>query len=300
MCIVYIENEMILKPFKIHLFILFCFLAAVSANAAEPTPRWVKKGVKELNKERSNDSYKFYVSQMLYPNAKVVANDRFRSLLHYVDTTYGVSPMVMSLDSIVTENEPTTYVVSYYKRGKPMSVYAQLVDEYGRFEDYADNTFAYNHYQLYALSEPNVVPRFDDFSLVKKYNAKAMMMSIVPGLGQIYKGQKVKGSLFLASEIVLISGIIYSSAEVLHYKKLQDDDPWNTKSYKSNIRTFKALRTFCVVSAAGLYVYNIFDAAFMTGVRYVKVERKKSADMEMTFTPLMSPDMAGVGMNIKF
>lgn len=118
----------------------------------------------------------------------------------------------------------------------------------------------------------------------------AMMFTLLPGASQIYKNQQVKGySLAIATPVTLILAgfkqfsfnqlnneyesmlIRYSSMtderKVLEFGNLVDD------KYNS-VKQAAMIRDYALVTAAGLYLYNLLDAIFVTpksGYR-VKVE----------------------------
>ena len=278
-----------------------CLLCNLSATA-ETKPRWVKKGVKELNNKRSNDNYSFHMFHSIDADKKVFEWNPFKPLLDYVDSTYKVPSAQLFVDSIPSNGTlPTTYRVSFDKAGQPHAVYAQLVDEYMKFDDYADNSYEYNLYQLYAISDEDAGANvFDQFTLKRKYGALPVVMSIIPGLGQIYKGQTAKGYTFLGTEVVMIAGIIYSTTQVHRWMDQAHKYPVFYANYRSKAKTARQFRAFCAIAGGGLYIYNLFDAAFSKGARYVEVKRRNQTDAQMTFMPVIDPDMMGLGVNITF
>lgn len=294
-----------LRKIKSLLALIVCVTFFSTANA-EPTPRWVTKGVKELDKGRSNDSYSFHVFHTYNADESFLAYSRFQPLLDYVKATYGVEHDALSFDSIPGAGKlPTTYYVDFMKDGEPLHVEAQLVDSYTKFDDYADGEWEYNLWQLYAISQAGVTPRFDDFKVTRDYNIESTAMSLVPGLGQIYKGQKAKGYTIMGAEALMIIGVVYGTVDANYYWKLEREQRKLghtdiADSYHSKAATGQQLRLFCAITGAGIYVYNLLDAAFSKGARYVEIKRKKAPSMELTFTPVMSYNEAGVGMRLKF
>lgn len=244
----------------------------------------------------------FHIFQTENENPAVVELDHLRPLYEYVQETYNLSNTRMVMDSIPGYGEnPTIYRVAFNKDGEKKVVYAELVDKYSRLEDYVDNSFEYNLYQLFAISEPGVEkPDFDQFTMSRRFDpGKSLALSIIPGLGQIYKGQNLKGWIFMGSEALLIGGIIYSNDRYKHYVKLHNE----TGDYLGQQRqTFKDLRTFCIIAGAGLYVYNLCDAFFCKVAPYVSIKQSKSPDARLTFTPTFNPEVMayGVGLNLNF
>lgn len=291
----------VMKNKKFFIFIIFIisFFSPVFLNA-EPTPRWVKKGVKELDKKRSNDSYSFHIFHQSKENKYNFEIDHFKPLIDYVDSEYHVSNPELIVDSIPSNGTlPTTYMITFEKDGKENTVYARKVDGYQKFEDYPDGSFDYKSYQLYAISNPGVTtPSFDQFVLTRKYGIKPVFMSIIPGLGQIYKGEAAKGYSFLGVEAAMVVSIIYSSDRVHHWIKQAKQNPEFYDSYDSKAKSFRDWRMFCFIAGGGLYIYNLLDAAIAKGARYVEVKRNKAPDMQVSFVPVFSPEMLGLGINI--
>lgn len=147
------------------------------------------------------------------------------------------------------------------------------------------------------------MPQFDDFTVTRHYNAaKATALSIIPGLGQIYKKQNVKGWIFMGTEVALIGTLIYSCERYNWHKKHRDKVDW----LHNPLTTFKQLRAFTAIAAGGLWIYNIFDAAFCKIAPRVEISRPNSYNTQFSFVPMITPDMisgginVGLGMNIDF
>ena len=277
------------------LFVLICLCISTGAYA-DSKPLWVKKGISELNKQRLNDTYSFKLFHTVDADKRVIELSRFRALQEYVDSAYNVSVADMRLDSIPGNNGRTTYTVSFDKNGQRQTVYAQLVDQYTRLEEFVTNKFEYNYYQLFAISNPGVtVPEFDDFTLTTNFNrGQAVARSLIPGLGQIYKGQKVKGYIFMGTEALLIAGIIYSNDRYHHYKDLYNKT--GDRNYHNNKTTFRELLTFCSIAAGGLYIYNLFDAALCHIPRRVEISQAGRPNASLSWSPVILPDASGKGL----
>lgn len=273
-------------------------LFTVTAHS-EPAPRWVKKGVGELDKMRTNMSYGFHVFHEEDQNKSIFELNRFKPLLDYVDKTYGVSHTEIFIDSIPANGTlPTTYTLNFNKDGGIQTVYARLVDSYAKMTDYADNTSDYNFWQLYAISEPGMIPDFDKFVLKRKYGIKPLFMSIIPGLGQIYKGEPAKGYSFLGVEAAMVASIVFATVKANQWNNLAHERPEFYDNYQSKADSFRQWRAFCYVAGGALYIYNLLDAALAKGARYVEVKRQDAPEMRLSFAPVVTSDYIGVGINI--
>lgn len=282
-----------------------CLQLTATVWAAEPEPVWVQKGVKPLNRERTNKSYGFHAFETFGEDVGALQAERFRPLKEHIGEQYGVSAESMQLDSLVWAgsgaDDRITYRISFPKGDGQAEVYAQLVDEWSSFSDDI-NTWGFEFHQLYAVSEhAGAVPEFDSFSVTRDYPAKAALMSIIPGLGQIYKGQSGKGYAIMASEAVLVGGAIYSAVEMAHYNRLSKNDAVYGGSFRSDVTTFRQLRNVCLIAGGALYLYNLIDAAVVKGARRVVVKRPASTDAELTFVPVVTQyGAAGVGLSVRF
>ena len=101
----------------------------------------------------------------------------------------------------------------------------------------------------------------------KKMNLKieaAQRSLIFPGLGQIYRGQQVKGFSLLASEIVVLGSLAYFQ---VNYERSRDDylnetDPARMQNLYDDYNLYYRARTVSIALAFGIYVYSILDALY--------------------------------------
>ena len=281
------------------LLLASAFMLSAAKVSAEPKPRWVQKGVKSLDRARSNDSYSFRAFTTKDPNYDMLENGRLRPLMEYVGAQYGAAPESIRIDSLVCDGSGrTTYRLQFESQGEVSEVLAQRVDDWTRFESYPDNSYDFQLSQLYAVSERNAEPQFDDFSITRSYGIKPMFMSLIPGLGQIYKGQAGKGYAIMGTEAVFIAGAIYSASEMAHYKRLANKNPDTADSYQSSVATFRQLRNVCLIAGGALYLYNLIDAAVAKGANRVVVKRANGTQADLAFTPVVEPCATGVSTGV--
>lgn len=273
------------------LLTLFALILLTSVAAtAQDKPRWVLKGVDDLQKERSNDSYNFRSFETFGPEIDPLRQERFNPLVGYLARTFGADSASAkvtlisgngSMPSTLNEAEGDKNVQAEYcvtfSAPSPMTFYARLVDEYVSFDENDDDmSYDYTLYQLFAVSSGSngMKPEFDNFSYTRKYNATAVARSIVPGLGQMYKGQKTKGWIIIGGEAAFVGMAIYAAVRANNYS----DDAKNAEdaiapSYRSKSRSWKQVRDVAIAGACGLYVYNLIDAAVSKGARQVVVSK---------------------------
>ena len=95
------------------------------------------------------------------------------------------------------------------------------------------------------------------------------LMSIVPGGGQLYKGDYLKSGLFFSGCAVGVGGIIVceSRRQSLLQQAAQTHDINNIKILSSQAHNMLIARNIFIGVTAALYVYNIADASFAPGKR---------------------------------
>lgn len=290
-----------IKDLAVLLIMQFCLLLCLPASAQmQSKPRWVQKGEKSMDRQRSNESYRFKVFNTYDVDVNKLMAERFNPLLTYVRETYQADLMSLRLDSLrLSTDTLTTYRVSFTDpSGDESVVYARLVDDHCSFEDYANNTYQFEYYQLYAVSEKDSVPTFDEFELTRTYTAKAMCLSLVPGLGQIYKGQKAKGYVIMGAEAtLLVSAIAFNFKQQYCHRQISRE-PEFADSWRSKTRGWRQMRNLSLCLAGGLYVYNLIDAAVAKGARQVVV--RKPDGRQLSLLPIATPDGAGLTLAFRF
>lgn len=290
------------KIVKIGILWLIGTLLSVPAIAqqSQTKPLWIQKGEKSLNKQRSNDKYYFKAFNTYGTDANKLKAERFLPLLTHVRERYGADFKQMKLDSLRLGSDTLmTYRVTFTDTlGATGVAYAQSVDKHMAFEDYVNNTYQFEFYQLYAISKKDSVPMFDDFELTQTSNKKAMLLSLIPGMGQLYKGHKTKGYVILGTEAALVTSAIVFQIKAHHYGRKAPKEPEVGDSWRSKSRGWRQMRDLAIGLAGGVYVYNLIDAAITTGSRQVAV--KKAKEKQLFVTPTASPESAGITLTLSF
>ncbi len=276
--------------------IALCIIVSGEGLMAQSTPRWVDKGVKDLNKKRSNDTYEFWIYHNHGQDINEIEKEAQNSLMRYVDEHYFAD----SIEIKTVAKEPfKTYEVSYNTHvGKRVTVVAELIDTYSQFDDYEYGRFEYEYYQLYAISKPGSSPKFDDFTLTKKYNSSAVAKSLIPGLGQLYKGQKAKGYVIMGGEIFLLGAGVLFNYKANDARKMRYKEPEFASSWRSKQHAWMNFRLGSFSSAAVLYVANLIDAAISKGATQVVVSKPSSYNLSLH--PYASIDGMGMSIHLTF
>ena len=300
-------------------FLLLFILFSVSFSVeAQDKPRWAQKNVSSLDKERTNDTYKFIKFETFGGDLDQLRKERLDTLVQYFADTYNLNAASAAITNLSGEPQfqsipndeegddriQRKYLITF---SSPVSkkFYAELVDEYVSLEKNVDMTFDNTLYQLYAVSSSDncVEPQFDDFKLTRKYNTKALAMSIVPGLGQIYKGQNTKGYCIMGAEVVFIGAANVCENKRSKHIKNMNNHPEVEDSYYGKAKSWRTMRNIAIGCAGIVYVYNLFDAALSKGARQVLVSKPSGTSLALAPSVVYDPmtDIApAVSLSITF
>lgn len=298
--------KQLIKSFFIFIFItsITCLVNTFTSTAqVPPKPLWVQKGVKSLNDKRISKDYHFVAFHHELTDEKVIETGRLYLLRENIAKEFGVDPKLISIDSIISYNntQPIFCITFPSSDSKENSrVYVKEVDSYKRYNDNIDGSFDYELDELYAISDLDITPEFDNFKVTRKYNGLPVALSLVPGLGQIYKGQAAKGYSILGAEVVFCSAIAFGEIYRNYYLKQGRKDSGNYDSWKSKSNTFRTMRNVGIVFASATYLYNILDAAFAKGAPHVIISRSDNKPMDLVFYPNASPFHLGASLSITF
>lgn len=276
---------------------LLCFGGSMECMA-QSKPLWITQGEKSMNHKRESENYVFKVFNTHGRDAEALKSERLRPLLEYLESEYGVKTTRMVVDTTAVDAAGAQVTKITLPTDETTAVvYAKLVDDYSEFTDYELNVFQHEYYQLYAVTNRDAAPTFDDFSIEESHNGTALTYSIVPGLGQLYKGQTAKACVFFGGEVVLVGTAVV--AQVYKHRadtKVRNHTP-NVDSWKSKSKSWKQVRNISLGLACGLYVYNLIDAATAKAGHRVKVGKSSTLNVALVPTPTLG---AGVGMTLTF
>ncbi len=169
-----------------------------------------------------------------------------------------------------------------------MKLYVQNIAEYWT----RDRSGMYYMTKLYAKSELNTAPLFDNVELTTKYGARGLWRSaIIPGWGQFHKGANLKGGLILGGTAALAAGIVFTENQRADYVRRinQTHDVKLIRSYQTKRDHFATARNICIGAVAALYVYNLIDAIAAPGAQRVVV-KKRTNGRTYAFLPAVTHD----------
>lgn len=196
---------------------------------------------------------------------------------------------------IATEHSRDVYNMKIKSNGQASNL------SYIKWDEYWEETYEYGRhvfklYTLYAVGRKGVVPQFDDVAFTDRYGIKGMVCSLIPGMGQLYKGSTAKGLCILGGEAILAGGIIFAENQRASYQKKMYENPNHMKEYNTNMDNWETTRNVCIGAAAALYVYNLVDALIAGGKKRTIVRQRHYFSLQ----PVADKDCNGIAFSFNF
>ena len=210
-----------------------------------------------------------------------------------VNTSVRISESLSQTQSQSASEYRQEIVLDVVENGHKLVIVCKEVDDY-----WEENLGIYSVDVLYAVAnKESYAGGFGDvIQVTTKYGAKGFL-SIIPGVGQIYKGSVGKGSLIIGGEILAAGGIVLCENTRASYMKKMQEQPKHAAEYNSLADTWETGRNLCVGAAAAIYVYNLIDAFASTGAKQVVIKQKQAS---LTAVPYVDNHSIGVGLSFNF
>lgn len=284
---------------KHYLYSIICLFiwACASTYCYAQKPKWVGNTPQELN-----HTYKFVevvstgsTIESARENAKEMLEDDTQ--LQEGIRIYRKTKDNTTIDKIrvnggnLQETKKQHIEIETTVDGEQYQLQAVKVDEYPTT---SNGIITMHTLYMVALCED---PVFDRTYLTTSYGSTPIAMSIIPGLGQWYKGSKMKGIAMFAAEAAAVTSIIVCDNQRASYVKKAKEQPKFLKEYSSKADNWETGRNICIGVAAGIWVYNIVDAAVAKGARRVVVKRADGSGLSMA--PFAIPD-GGAGVSLAY
>lgn len=169
-------------------------------------------------------------------------------------------------------------------------VKARVIDEY------VEHTL--NGYTVFQLVQTAKNPTFsyEPITISNEYEFSAR--AFVPGMAQIYKGSKAKGSCIIAAEALSVASIIVCENQRAAYHKKAIENPKHAKEYSDNASNWESGRNISIGIAAGVWIYNIIDGIVAKGKKRLIVGQP--GDKGLSMMPYVSSNATGVSMAYHF
>ena len=281
------------KRLTLLLLVIVCAGIAVQAQR----PKWVNNTPKELN-----NSYRFVevVSEGktltgAREDAKLkLAQDE--QLQNAIRVSVASGLMSKYNESLQSRKQKDTYTEDSYvnmeSRGETYRLQARVVDEWNAGK--SGGMIKLHTLYMVAVTDN---PQFDRTYISSSYGAGPVFMSIIPGVGQIYKGSTVKGICMLGGVAACGLGALLCENQRNDYHNKMKEQPEFAKNYNTKSKNWETGRNICIGAAAAVYLYNLIDAAVAKGGKKVTV---KSRNRYVSLHPTVSLDGAGVALSYNF
>lgn len=164
----------------------------------------------------------------------------------------------------------STFIINSTIKGKDVSFQVKAVDEYWTRSSSGEIALT----RLFAHSLIDQTASFDRIHVTTKYGIESMWRSIIPGWGQMYKGDWLKGGLFMGGTVALAGGALFTHMQSSIYDRKVYEAGGKEEAmriYANRARNFGTARNVCLGGLAALYVYNIIDAFVAPGAKRVEV-----------------------------
>ncbi len=292
------EKRLVMSSRFILMLLPLFFIATAKAQTVETSekikPQWLHK-----LPQRSNSSFIYKVVTSTATTLNQARSNNMSNLLSETGLRNG-AVIVSNTDSKrstsqVWNNGRLTEQIDYDSettntvRGREVNLFVENIAEYWK-KDYNGN---YHLTVLYAKSELNQAPLFDDVEVTTKYGAHGLWRSaIVPGWGQFHKGSYLKGGLILGGAAALAAGIIFTSNQASdYYKKIgKTHDAKQKRTYSTKRDHFITGRNICIGALSALYIYNLVDAIVAPGASRVVVRHQGNNGRSYVLAPTVLGD----------
>lgn len=210
-----------------------------------------------------------------------------------INTNVEVSE-VITQNSIVSDSEYKQEItLDVSEKGRKLKITCREIDDY-----WVKSDGRYHIDILYTVTNNNAYSSYDDdIKITNRYGA-AGFLSVIPGVGQIYKGSLKKGISILTGEIIAAGGIILCENTRASYIKKMNEQPKYAAEYNTRADSWETGRNICIGAAAALYVYNIIDAFVADGAKRVIVKRKRGS--HFSFIPYSDIYSSGICIRLNF
>lgn len=255
------------------LAILIClsFFGFASANdiiqkSDKIVPRWVKHTPKSENPNIAYRVVQVYVDNLADAHTKSI-----EELANYLPQTWDVSRYA---DWQVNNNGSNEIKVLMEGSAVPVPMNCKEIDSYWEYVR-VGNESKYLCYVLYKIVRPG--ERAVEFTrLTDKYGWEPVVLSIIPGAGQMYKGTYLKGGMILGASVICAGGIIFCETNRAGYMALanKEHSASTKKNYVTQANNWAVGNYACIGALAGIWIYNIIDAAIAPGARRMVVDNK--------------------------
>lgn len=165
------------------------------------------------------------------------------------------------------------YTIEAVEKGKQINLVCKIIDEY--WERRSGRYIVTDLYTVNDLSRRGYGAECDYIRPSTSYGAAPAVYSLIPGVGQFSKGSSLKGGLILGGSVAIGAGIIAAESMRATYNKKMKEYPKHHDFYNKKADQWGNIRNVAIGVGAGLYLYNLIDAAVAPGRRRVIVTKSR-------------------------
>ena len=244
-----------------------------TASAQSVEPKWKSQGLMDL-------TYSYV--EVVSADASSVSEARDKAAQAIVqrrNLAVGAEMKVKVVDGKITSTGDQKMIVT-----------ARILDEYAE-------EVGYNNWRVYLLVQTLKHPQysFENITVTDQYPFSAR--AFVPGMQQLYKGQKTKGIMFIATEVACVGGIVVSEGLRTSNINLINSthNAQQRAQYTDKANMWQNVRNGFIAATAAVYVWNVVDALASKGARYIK-----QGSAQFALAPYTNGETVGFAMNVKF
>ena len=244
-----------------------------TASAQSVEPKWKSQGLMDL-------TYSYV--EVVSADASSISDARDKAAQAIVqrrNLAVGAEMKVKVVDGKITSSGDQKMIVT-----------ARILDEYAE-------EVGYNNWRVYLLVQTLKHPQysFENITVTDQYPFSAR--AFVPGMQQLYKGQKTKGIMFIAAEVACVGGIVVSEGLRTSNINLINSthNAQQRAQYTDKANMWQNVRNGFIAATAAVYVWNVVDALAAKGARYVK-----QGSAQFALAPYTNGETVGFAMNVKF
>lgn len=279
------------------LAVCLCNSALATTRSDKLKPKWLTQAVPESK----SGTYTFVIGHgegVTLEGARQVA---FAMMAQKLENERGltINSNLQIQERIIQNNTSTNteyrqdIVLDVIEKGHQLKIVCREIDEYWVFKN--------NKYQidiLYTVADKGKYGgSYDDQIIVTTKYPGAGFLSVVPGVGQMYKGSVAKGVAIIGAEVLAAGGILLCENTRASYIKKMQEQPKYAAEYNSRADTWTTGRNVCIGAAAAIYAYNLIDAFVATGAKHVVV---RNAKYQLSAVPMVDNQSIGVCLALRF
>lgn len=278
-------------------FFLLPFMTYSKGKSENLKPKWLTQ---ELPESKSG-TYMFVRAHGIGFSISEAKQQAFVDLSQRLESERGMTINTnIEISEVITQNSSASdskykqeITLDVSEKGRKIKIICREIDDY-----WIKSDGRYHIDVLYTVTNNHIFSSYDDDIKITNRYGGAGFLSIIPGVGQMYKGSYKKGIGILTGEIIAAGGIILCENTRASYIKKMKEQPKYASEYNSRADSWETGRNICIGAAAALYVYNIIDAFVANGAKRVIINRKNNT--RFSFAPYSDIKSSGICMKLNF